>query len=91
LSTQKLMNHRKVQLFAICGDSKLLHRGAILTRSSATVTGTDLTGGQQPLLSYGQRRSILAGAGNRKYRSGPKTHLNSRCYEIARALRAIFV
>jgi hypothetical protein len=33
----------------------------------------------------------LESDGNRKCRSGSKTHLNSRCYEIDRALRAIFV
>jgi predicted transcriptional regulator len=32
-----------------------------------------------------------AGDGNRKYRSGSETHLNSRCYETDRALRAILV
>jgi len=32
-----------------------------------------------------------AGDGNRKYRSGVTNHLISKCYEVARAARAIFV
>jgi hypothetical protein len=48
-------------------------------------SGNSLAGIGQDWLKSG------AGDGNRKYRSGDGNHWESESYELARALRAIFV